>query len=80
MIEEELAVMRGDPEAELVAWLGRSAALDNKRARYHVLVADGHITFDELGAKLRELEADRTTTKRELEDLNARRARLDDLE
>ena len=30
--------------------------------------------------KLRELEADRATTKRELEDLNARRSRLDDLE
>jgi hypothetical protein len=83
MIEAELAVMRGDPEVELLAWLGRSAALDNKRCRYHVLVAEGHITFDELGAKLRELEADRATTKRELEDLNARRSRrsrLDDLE
>jgi len=80
MIEAELAVMRGDPEAEVLAWLGRSAALDNKRSRYQDMVAEGHITFDELGAKLREPEADRATTKRELEDLNARRSRLDDLE
>ena len=80
MIEAELAVMRGDPEAEVLAWLGRSAALDNKRSCYQDMVAEGHITFDELGAKLRELEADRATTKRELEDLSARRSRLDDLE
>jgi hypothetical protein len=44
------------------------------------MAAEGHITFEELGAKLRELAADRTTAERELEDLNLRRSRLEDLE
>jgi len=80
MIEAERAGMRGDPEAEAVAWLGRIAALDSKRSRYQDMAAEGHITFEELGAKLRELEADRATAERELEELNLRRSRLEDLE
>jgi site-specific DNA recombinase len=80
MIEAERAGMRGDPEAEAMAWLGRIAALDSKRSRYQDMAAEGHITFDELGAKLRELAADRATAERELEDLNLRRSRLEDLE
>ena len=72
--------MRGDPEAEALAWLGKIAALDSKRSRYQDMAAEGHITFDELGAKLRELAADRTTAECELEDLNLRRSRLEDLE
>ena len=80
MIEAERAGMRGDPEAEALTWLGRIAALDSKRSRYQDMAAEGHITFEELGAKLRELAADRATAERELEDLNARRSRLEDLE
>ena len=80
MIEAERAEMRGDPEAEALIWLGRIAALDSKRSRYQDMAAEGHITFEELGAKLGELAADRATAERELEDLNARRSRLEDLE
>jgi len=80
MIEEERAGMRGDPETEALAWLDKIAALDSKRSRYQDMAAEGHITFEELGAKLRELAADRTTAERELEDLNLRRSRLEDLE
>jgi site-specific DNA recombinase len=80
MIEAERAEMRGDPEAEALAWLDKIAALDSKRSRYQDMAAEGHITFEELGAKLRELAADRATAERELEDLNARRSRLEDLE
>jgi hypothetical protein len=43
-------------------------------------VMEGHINFEELGAKLRELAADRATAEHELEDLNLRRSRLEDLE
>ena len=80
MIDAERAGMRGDPEAEALTWLGRITALDSKRSRYQDMAAEGHITFDELGAKLQALEADRATAERELEDLNLRRSRLEDLE
>ena len=80
MIEAERAGMRGDPEAEALAWLDKIAALDGKRSRYQDMAAEGHITFDELGAKLRELEGQRTTAEEELDNLQLRRARLEDLE
>jgi site-specific DNA recombinase len=80
MIESERAGMRGDPEAEAMTWLGRLAALDAKRSRYQDMAAEGHITFDELGAKLRVFGEHRATAERELEELNLRRSRLEDLE
>jgi hypothetical protein len=39
-----------------------------------------YITFDELGAKLEELEEIRKTAEHELEELNQRRTRMGDLE
>jgi site-specific DNA recombinase len=80
MIEAERTGMRGDPEAEALTWLSRITALDSKRSRYQDMAAEGHITFEELGAKLQELAADRATAERELEDLNAWRSRLENLE
>jgi hypothetical protein len=80
MIEAERAGMRGDPEAEAMTWLGRLAALDSKRSRYQDMAAEGHITFEELGAKLRGLEEERAVAELELEDLNMRRSRLEELE
>jgi site-specific DNA recombinase len=80
VIEAERAGMRGDPETEALAWLDKIAALDGKRSRYQDMAAEGHITFDELGAKLQELEGQRTTGEEELDKLQLRRARLEDLE
>jgi site-specific DNA recombinase len=80
MVEAERAGMRGDPEAETLTWLARISTLDSKRSRYQDMAAEGHITFDELGAKLRELEGQRTTAEEELDNLQLRRARLEDLE
>jgi hypothetical protein len=80
MIEAERAGMRGDPGAEALAWLDTIAALDSKRSRYQNMAAEGHITFDELGAKLRELAEQRAAAEEELDNLRARRARLEDLE
>jgi site-specific DNA recombinase len=80
MIEAERAGMHGDPEAEALAWLDKISALDSKRSRYQDMAAEGHITFDELGAKLRELEDQRSTAEEELDNLQVRRARLEDLE
>ena len=72
--------MRGDPEAETLAWLGRLDALDSKRSRYQDMAAEGHITFEELGAKLRGLEDERATVEGELENLQLRRSRVEELE
>ena len=80
MIEAERAGMRGDPEAETLAWLGRLDALDSKRSRYQDMAAEGHITFDELGTKLRALEAERATVEGELENLQQRRSWVEQLE
>jgi len=44
------------------------------------MAAEGHITFAELGAKLQELEGQRTRAEEELDNLQSRRARLEDLE
>jgi hypothetical protein len=80
MIEAERAGMHGDPEAETLAWWGRLDALDSKRSRYQDMAAEGHITFDELGAKLRGLEAERATVEGEFENLQLRRSRVEELE
>jgi site-specific DNA recombinase len=80
MIEAERAGMRGDPEAEAIAWLDRLAELDAKRSRFQDMAAEDHITLEELGAKLRELGEQRTTAERELDALRLRRVRLEDLE
>jgi site-specific DNA recombinase len=66
MIEAERAGRRGDPEADAMAWLERLAALDRKRARFQDMAAEGHITFEELGAKLREMDEARRTAERGL--------------
>jgi DNA repair exonuclease SbcCD ATPase subunit len=44
------------------------------------MAAEGHITFDELGTKLQELEEQRTTAEEELNNLQLLRAHLEDLE
>jgi site-specific DNA recombinase len=80
MIEAERAGMRGDPEAKARAWLDRLASLDAKRSRLQDMAAEGHLTFQELGAKLRELEEQRATTEEELNKVRLHRARIEDLE
>ncbi len=80
LIEAERAGLRGDPEAEAVAWLDRLTALERKRSRLQDMAAEGHITLDELGAKLRGLEEERKTAERELDTLKLRRTLLEELE
>jgi site-specific DNA recombinase len=80
MIDAERAAGRGDPEAEARAWLDRIAALDRKRARLQDMAAEGHMTFEELGERLREVDAARATAERELAEVEGRRSRIDELE
>ena len=79
MIEAERAGWHGDSEAEAQIWLERLAKLDAKRSRFQDMAAEGHITFEELGAKLRELGEQRTKEE-ELGKVRLHRARLEDLQ
>ena len=80
MIEAEREGMRRDPAREAKAWLERIADVDRKRSRFQDMAAEGYITLDELGAKLRELNETRGTAQRELCNLEQRRARMEGLE
>lgn len=48
LIEQERAVMRGDPEQEAKAWLEKLSEVDQERRGYLRLAAKGHITDEEL--------------------------------
>jgi hypothetical protein len=61
-------------------WLDKLSEVDSKRSRFQDMAAEGLITFEELGAKLNELEETRTTARRELESLGRRKQHLVELE
>ncbi len=80
MLEEKRRAMRGDPEREAKAWLEKLAEADRMRSGYQELAAKGLMTFEELGARLEELESTRQAAQRELEALEGRREELRTLE
>ena len=80
MIEQERAGARSDPDEELHLWAGKLAGLRGKRERYQEMAADDLITFDELRARLTELDAARKTAERELTALRYRKEHLHELE
>jgi site-specific DNA recombinase len=67
MIEEERNGMHGEPEQEAKPWLNKLAQVESKRSRFQDMAAEGYITFDELGAKLSELEEIRTIAVEKVE-------------
>jgi site-specific DNA recombinase len=80
MIEQERAGLRGDPDQEAKAWLEKLAEVDQERRGYLRLAAKGHITDEELGTLLAELEETREVAEKELEAIRARREVLEELE
>jgi DNA repair ATPase RecN len=80
MIELEREGLRGDPDREAKAWLEKLAEIDRKRSGFQDMAAEGLITFDELRAKLADLDETRTTARHELEVLEHRREQLESLE
>jgi DNA repair ATPase RecN len=80
MIEEERAGVRDDPERETKTWLDKLAEADRKRSTFQDMAAEGLITFDELRAKLVELDETRETVGKELEALQHRRERIEGLQ
>jgi hypothetical protein len=80
MIERERLTSRGDPDREAKAWLDRIGEVDRMRAGYQELAAKGMMTIEELGSRLRELEATRATANEELDTIRRRAERLEGLE
>jgi hypothetical protein len=72
MIEQERDSAHGDPEAEMKLWLDKLADVSRKRVRYQEMAAEDLIGFDELRARIAELEETRRTADRELSTLQNR--------
>jgi site-specific DNA recombinase len=80
MIELERSSRHGEPEREQKTWLDRIAEVDHKRARYQEMAANDLITFDELRARLAQLDTTRRIAERELEALQNHKERITELE
>jgi site-specific DNA recombinase len=80
MIKLERDNMRCDPDQETKLWANKLAEIDRRRRRYQEMAADDLITFDELRARLVELDERRTTAEQELRALQSRKEHLDELE
>ncbi len=80
MIEEERGRIHGNPERETKVWLDELAEVDHRRSAFQDMAAEGLISFDELRTKLASLEETRQLARRELDLLQERRERLQDLE
>jgi hypothetical protein len=80
LIEEERRGMRSNPVQEQAVWLRKVAKVDQRRASFQDMVAEGLITFDELHTKLAVLEETRQLARRELDAMQDQRDRLQQLE
>ena len=80
MIELERAGAAGNADQEAKLWADKVAEADRQRARYQEMAAADLITFDELRARLAELEETRRTAERELRALRDREEHLSELE
>lgn len=79
LIEEEERSSRGDPDREAKLWHEKLQEAERMRGGYQDLAAKALLTFEELGEKLAALEESRDLARRELEALEGRRERLEDL-
>jgi len=80
MIEQQRAAAHGDPEAQTKIWLDKLAEVNRKRARYQQMAAEDLISFEELRARIAELEETRKTAEHELRSLQYRREQIRQLE
>jgi site-specific DNA recombinase len=78
--EEQLKGTRGDPELEAKAWINKLTEAENERRGYLRLAAKGRMRDEELDRVLAELEETRAVAERELEALENRRERIEQLE
>ena len=80
MLNEKRNDLCGDPEREARMWMDKLTEADRMRAGYQELAAKGLMTFEELGAKLKELEDIQQVAQGELETLEGKRYELRELE
>jgi Recombinase zinc beta ribbon domain len=80
MIEIERAGKRGNPHEEAKLWADRLEEAERMRGRYQEMAAADLITFDELRAKLAELDQMRRTAECELNALNDHQEHIHELE
>ncbi len=80
MIEEERQGMPGELQQEVKPWLSKLAHVESKRSRFQDMAAEGYITFEELGAKLSDLEEIRTTAIEKLEAIRNYQERIEEME
>jgi site-specific DNA recombinase len=80
MMARERRGLRGDPDVQAKTWLSKIAEADRMRAGYQELAAKGLMTFEELGEKLTQLDADKATAEQELAGLRKRRETVEGLE
>jgi len=80
MIEREREFAHGDPEAEMKLWLDKLGEVDRKRARHQEMAADDLISFEELRARIAELDEIRITADQELRTLRGCQEQIRQLE
>ena len=68
MITLEREGAREGPVREAMAYTEKLAVVESKRSRYQDMAAEGLIAFNELRAKLANLQKTREAAERELED------------
>src|SRR3712207_682264 len=76
MIELHSKVGGGDPDRESRHWLRRLEEAANKRYRFQHAYAEGVISLEDLGSRLRELKEMEDTAHRELSNLRSRQERM----
>jgi len=80
MIRQERERLQENPDEDVKKWSARLAQADRMRAVYQEMAAKGLMTFEELSGRLKELQHMRETAEREMEVMQARRKRIEELE
>ncbi len=79
LLDEEAAIGRGDPERESKAWADKLEECARLRSAYQQQQAAGHMTLEELGNMLKDLEETRKLAEVELANVAAQRDRMERL-
>ena len=79
MIRQEEKSLSRDPRKQTEIWRTRIFEANEKRRRYQEMAAEGLIDFGELREKLFELDEQKELAEREIEALQGREQRLDQM-
>src|SRR5215218_956771 len=79
MIRQEEKSLRNNPKKQAEIWRTRILEANEKRKRYQEMAAEGLIDFGELREKLFELDEQKTLAEREIDVLQEKEQRLDQM-